>query len=431
MGIKQTFIKNTSFNIGSYVFLVIAALFSIPILVNSLGIAAFGFYTLITSISPILSVFDFGVSQATIRFLSLPGSEEKEKIKVWQTSFFFFVFAGAVLFLIVLFIFQIYFFRLPITDFIDQKVLLMFIVAATIFVNHLNIHFLTLPQSKSRYDIYSLNAFIAGSSNTWIPALAVLIRPDLVLIFTIRLIGVLSTMIIMWLYSRHQFSRFIAPKFHLESFRSMIGFGLKSFAGRIFGSVEAYGLNFILASFVAIQAVTYFSIPQSLIIKAAGGISMLTLSLFPLSTGLLTKEGILKLKRLILWLQTGVICLGLFAVSVIFIFGKDLLLLWLGHSELVEAAYPILQILSLQLFLTSLTPLPTAVLESMNLPQIPSLFALLTVLVEFFFIAIFLPRFGVNGVAYAISASALITVPIFLVVFWDKFLKFEKNLLTS
>ncbi len=429
MGIKRTFIKNTSFNIASYAYLVIAALFSIPILVHALGVRVFGYYTLIISIGPILSVFDFGISQATIRFLALPDYDEKDKVKVWQTSFFFFALMGAALFLIVLGLFQFYFFRLPsVSSIVGERLPLMLVVATTVFLNHINAHFLTLPQAQSRYDIYSLNAFLAGSANTWIAALAALIRPDLLLIALVRLAGVILTLLVMWLYVRRHYAASIIPRFHRDSFGEMIGFGLKSFASRVFGAIEAYGLNFILASFVALQAVTYFSIPQSLIIKAAGGISMLTLSLFPLSTSLLTKEGIIKLKKLIIWLQAGVIGLGLFAVGVIFLFGKPLLLLWLGNQALVEQAYPILQILSLQLFLTSLTPMPTAVFESMNLPQIPALFAFLTVTLEFILIAILLPRFGVNGVAYAISGSAAITVPTFLLVFTRRFTKYEKTL---
>lgn len=429
MGIKRLFIKNTTFNIASYAYLVAAAIFSIPVLVNALGVRAFGFYTLIISISPILSVFDFGISQATIRFLALPDYDEKEKTKVWQTSFFFFLLAGLILFVAVLFLFQFYFFKIQsVASLITAQVPLMLVVASTILLNHLNAHFLTLPQAKNRYDIYSLNAFIAGSANTWIAALVALVSPNLLHIFSVRLAGVALTLLTMVFYARRHYSGVILPRFHPKQFREMISFGLKSFLGRVFGSVEAYGLNFILASFIALQAVTYFSIPQSLIIKAAGGISMLTLSLFPLSTSLLTKDGFEKLKRLITWLQISVFGLGLLAVGTIFLFGKPLLLLWLGDPDLVAHALPILQILSIQLFLTALTPMPTAVLESMNLPQIPSFFAFLTVLIEFSLILFLLPRFGVNGVAWALTLSASITVPTFLFVFFRRIRQFQHNL---
>lgn len=425
MGIKQTFIKNTSLNLISYVYLVIAAIFSIPVLVHYLGIKEFGFYTLVISMVPIFSILDLGISQATVRFLSLPDYNEKERIKVWQTSLFFFLVTGIILFFVTIGVFQFYLFHLPLVSSISiQRIPLMLVVATTILLNHLNIHFLTLPQAQSRYDIYSLNAFIAGSANTWLSALAAFLWSNLFVICLVRFLGVLITLILVWLYSRRYWIMASFPKFHRQIFSQMISFGLKSFAGRAFGSVEAYGLNFILASFIALQAVTYFSIPQSLIIKAAGGISMLTLSLFPLSTSLLTRDGFPKLKRLIFYLQTSVTGLGLLGVIIIFIAGKPLLSLWLNNSELVNQAYPLLQILSVQLFLTSLTPMPTAVLESMNLPQIPSFFAFLTVIIEFILIAMFLPDFGIKGVAMAISGAASITVPIFLIIFFLEFRKF-------
>ncbi|MBI3282667.1 oligosaccharide flippase family protein [Candidatus Curtissbacteria bacterium] len=430
MGIKRTFIKNTSFNIGSYIYLVIASIISIPILVNSLGIRTFGFYTLITSILPILSVFDFGMSQAAIRNLSLPGANEDDKTKTWQTSFYFFLITGILLFLTVIGIFQLYIYRLPtISNIIGNSSLpLMFIVATTVLLNHLNAHFMTISQARQRYDIFSLYSFIAGTANTLLAAIISLIKPDLSLIFFVRLVGIIITLLIMWIYSRKHFPAVNFPKFHPEQFKKMISFGLRSFAGRVFSIIEAYGLNFILASFIALQAVTYFSIPQSLIIKAAGGISMLTLSLFPLSTSLLTKENFFKLKKLIAWLQVGIIGLGVSAIMVILIVGKPLLLLWLRDAELVNNIYPILQILSIQLFLVSLTPMPTAVLESMNFPAIPSFFAFLTVMIEFSLLFFLLPRFGVNGAAMALSASVMITVPAFLLVFFNRFRKFEQKL---
>src|SRR3990167_7637406 len=430
MGKKRTFIKNTSLNVISYIYLSVAAIISIPILVRSLGVQAFGLYTIITSIMPILSALDFGLGLAVIRYLALPNVSDEKKVRVWQTSFYFFAVVGLALFFISLGILYFYVFKIPAIDSIigKNKLPIMFVVALTMLVNHLNTHFLTLPQARHRFDIFSLNAFVSGTASTLVTAAVVLIKPDLLLVFITQLFGVSTTATILYFYAKGQFKQLNFPRFSLASFREIIGFGLKSFAGKVTSSLEANGLNLIIAAYDSLKAVTYFSIPQSLIIKAAGGISMLTLSLFPLSTSLLTKDGIFKLKKLIIWLQASVLSLGLLAVGVIFVFGKPLLLLWLRNPDLVEQAYPILQILSLQLFLTSLTPMPTAVFESMNLPKIPSFFALLTVLVEVLFIALLLPRFGVNGVAYAISGGAAITVPIFLFIFFYWFRKYEKSL---
>jgi O-antigen/teichoic acid export membrane protein len=430
MGIKRTFIKNTSLNVASYIYLSVAAIISIPILIHALGVQAFGLYTIITSITPILSALDFGLGLAVIRYLALPNISDEKKAGVWQTSFYFFTFVGLALFFVVIAIFYLYVFKIPAINSIlgSNKLPIMFVVALTMLVNHLNTHFLTLPQARHRFDIFSLNAFVSGTASTLVTAVVVLIKPDLLLVFITQLLGGSVTATILYFYAKGQFKELNFPKFSLASFREVIGFGLKSFAGKVASSLEANGLNLIIAAYVSLKAVTYFSIPQSLIIKAAGGISMLTLSLFPLSTSLLTKESFPKLKKLMLWLQGAVVIGTFFGVAAIFFVGRPLLTLWLGNPDLVSNVYPLLQILSVQLLFVALTPMPTAVLESMNYPGTTSIFAFLTVFLEFIFLIFFLPRFGITGAAYALSLSALISVPLFLTVFFYRFRKYEKSL---
>ncbi len=433
MGIKSTFIKNTSLNVISYVYLAVAAIISIPILVHTLGITSFGLYTIITSITPILSVLDFGLSLAVIRYLALPDVSEEKKTKVWQTSFYVFFAVGLALFFAVVAIFYLYIFRISSTSSIlsSQKLLIMLVVALTVLVNHINSHLLTLPQAKHRFDIYSLNAFISGTANTLVTAFIAIIKPDLLLIFITQLFGVSATAAILFFYANTQFKKLNFPKFSPGAFREIIGFGLKNFVGKVMGSVEGNGLNFVIAAFGGLQAVTYFSIPQSLVIKAAGGISMLTLSLFPLSTSLLTKESFPKLKKLITYLQVVVTASSLFGIAAIFLFGKTLLTLWLGNPDLVSHIYPLLKILSLQLFFTAMTPMPSVVLESMNFPGTTSFFAFLTVLLDLGLLVFFHLQLGITGAAYALSISSVITVPIFLFVFFDRFHSYERKLFSS
>ena len=430
MGIKRTFIKNTSLNLISYIYLSIASIISIPIIIHSLGVQAFGLYTVITSVTPILSAFDFGISLAVIRYLALPDIDEEEKTKAWQTSFYFFAILGLALVFIVMAIFYLYIFKIPLIDSIigPRKLLIMLVVSFTMLVNHLNSHFLTLPQARHRFDIFSINAFVSGTFNTLLTAVVAIIKPDLLLIFTTQLIGVSITATVLYFYANTQFKKRNFPKFSLSVFLKLIGFGLRSFAGKVLSSIEANAMNFIIVAYASLQAVTYFSLSQSLVIKAAGGISMLTLSLFPLSTSLLTKEKFPQLKKLVIWLQVAVMLGTLAGLAIIFFFGKALLLLWLDDPSLVNQVYPLLQILSVQLFFTAMTPMPTAVLESMNRPGTTSFFAFLTVLMDLLFLFVFLPRFGITGAAHALSLSAMISVPLFFIVFLKHFRDYEAKL---
>ena len=204
MGIKRTFIKNTSLNVISYIYLSVAAIISIPILVRSLGVQAFGLYTIITSIMPILSALDFGLGLAVIRYLALPNVSDEKKTRVWQTSFYFFAVVGLALFFISLGILYFYVFKIPAIDSIigKDKLPIMFVVALTMLVNHLNTHLLTLPQARHRFDIFSLNAFVSGTASTLVTAAVVLIKPDLLLVFITQLLGVSTTVTILYFYAK-------------------------------------------------------------------------------------------------------------------------------------------------------------------------------------------------------------------------------------
>src|SRR3990167_10056630 len=94
MGIKKTLIKNSFFNLGSYVYLLLAAFFSIPILLKSLGSDLFGVYILLASIVQLVSALDFGLGNAVVRELSLPDFPRKDYISTWRTSFWLFTVIG-------------------------------------------------------------------------------------------------------------------------------------------------------------------------------------------------------------------------------------------------------------------------------------------------------------------------------------------------
>ncbi len=138
-----------------------------------------------------------------------------------------------------------------------------------------------------------------------------------------------------------------------------------------------------------------------------------------------------KLKKLITYLQVAVTAGSLLGIGVIFFFGHPLLMFWLGNTDLVSHVYPLLQILSVQLFFTAMTPMPTAILESMNFPGTTSFFAFLTVLLDFVILLFLMPRFGVTGAALALSVSSLVTVPLFLYTFFDHFRSYERKLFSK
>ena len=364
MSIKKTLIKNSSYNLVSYAYLAVASLISIPIILNSLGGELYGSYILFNGIVLVAATFDLGLSQATIRWLSLPNINQATKVNTWKTSLFFFYILAALLSFTTFILLRFFLIELPAFTPInpDQYLLATVIASGIVLINHLNIAFLTIPQAHQRFDIYNTRTIIVGTANTLITAWLSTKTDNIAVLLGLQFIFHLSAFITLLSYSRHQLgANPLIPKLHKQLSKELLGFGGKNFVTNIANQIRVQFSNFILGGLIGPVAVTAFSIPQNLIIKAAGAISQVTLAFFPLSTSLTSPERFPKLKRLIIQLQVVIFLLGIIQVFIVYQYGYQILTLWLNNPEVVIQAYPVLKILSWFFLLTILTPIPTAV----------------------------------------------------------------------
>lgn len=424
MSIKKSLIKNTGFNLGSYLYLLLASFFSISILLGNLGRDLFGVYIFLGSIIPLAAVFDFGISTAVVRKLSLPNLDAEEKTTVWKTSFGLFLAISTGLSLTVGGILIFVTHTMPIFRIVNPVILnwTILILTITVFINHLNTHFLSLPQAKQRFDIFNSKTLLVGTGNTILSALLSTIYPNIVLIFLLQLAFHLFTLIYMVRYSYKIFpGKSFLPMIERGERKDLVGFGLKSFIGTLANQADAQFSKFALGSFASASAITAFSIPQNVVLKAAGVISQVSQVVFPLSSSLLEKTRIEKLKRMVLGIEFLTLMCGILAIFLSFTFGHQFLLWWLKDTVVVEVAFPILKVLSFYFLLTALTPIPSVLVQSIGKPQTTSFFAILTLVVDIVLLFLLVPQYGALGAAYATFYGSLLTVPPFLAVAWILF----------
>ena len=434
MSIKKTLLKNTSFNLIGYVYLTIAAFISIPILLRNFGQELYGVYLLFSGIIPLMVAIDFGLSQATTRYLSLPKNSDKKRSVIWQTSFTLFFLVGLLIAAISFISFYFFaskssvFSSLPSFQFLPLSIAISLIL----LFNHLNISLMTLIQSNQRFDIYNLRVLIVGTGNTLLTAFISTFTTNLVTIFFFLFSCHFITFLIFLRYACRHFS-FSLPKFILDKVYSkkLFSFGLRQFVGNLASQINIQVSKYILGLSLAVKIVPVFSIPQNVMVKGTGVVSQLTLAFFPLSASLVTKEKIKKLSRLVVGLQFSILFIGILQVLFIYTLGDDVLHLWLNNPNFVIQAYPILKVLSWYFLLTTITPIPTSVLDSINLPQVPSFFAVLTAILTLGSMLYLVPSFGALGAAYAYVFASAITVPLFLFVFYRAFSKYIKKTLSS
>lgn len=421
MSIKKTLIKNTGYNLAGYFYLLLASFFSISILLHNLGRDVFGVYVFLASFISLSSVFDFGVANAVVRKLSLPDTPKEEKVKTWRTSFAIFITLALILFVSIIALLKYLTGGLPIFTHVDINTLnwSILLLATIVFLNHLNIHFLSLPQAEQRFDIFNSKTLLVGSANTLISALVSGFYPNIAMLFFVQLIFHLLTSLYMIFYSLKFFpGAGLNPSYDRSTGHELFSFGLRNFVGTLAGQIESQFSNFVLGAMVSAGAITSFSIPQSIVTKGAGVVSQFAQAFFPLSASLLAKDRIQKLKSLVLGIEGLTFLGGLLAVFLTYTVGQSFLLWWLKDTVVVEMAFPVLKILSFYFLLVSLTPVPTALLQGLNKPQIPSFFGVLTVAIEIITALILVPSLGVIGMAYSFMFSVCLTVPPFILVTW-------------
>jgi O-antigen/teichoic acid export membrane protein len=419
MSAKKLLIKNSSLNLIGYGYLLIASFFSISILLNHLGRDLFGLYLFLAAIVPLASVFDLGLGNACVRRLSLSETTEDEKQKTWRTSLFIYLILATLLFFIIILLSYIFFDKITIFQITPKITIYLSIVvlAITVFINHLNSCFLNLAQAHQRFDIFNLKTLFVGTANTLLSAFTSYFTTEIYLIFLVQLIFHLVTLgFLIRYFLTHQTRHQLIPQYDKTTSRALINFGVRDFVGTLSSQIEAQFSKYALGTLISAAAISAFTIPQTIVLKAAGAVSQIAIAFFPFSTSLLKKEKIKKLTQFILTVELLTLLGGLIAVFLTYNYTESFLLWWLKDPVIVSLSFPILKIMVLYFLLIALTPIPTVIVQAINYPQVSSFFSLLTTAIEIFLILYLIPIYSIIGVAYAALISATITVPPFLII---------------
>lgn len=400
--------RATLWNLSGYLYLFFAAFISTPIILRYLGVSGFATYSLIIGTTILVSSLDFGLPGAVVRALVLERSNTKKRFTLWSTSLILFFASGILSVIFTTFISVA--FRIP-----SNLYHLIFLLC---LINNLLSHFLTLPQSEGHFGYYNAKTFIVGTGNTIASALAAYLGFNLSGILLVMLTSYVLSLLPL-LYFTHLF--FPLPwrlSFSINDARSLLNFGLKNQFGKIVGQVQSQYAKYLLSASSSF-ALSAFVIAQSLVQKAAGGVSQLSSALYPAATTRIVRT---LYHRLQLFLLT----LGLVAYLLFELWGLPFLIWWLKAPELANSVNQILEILMPAFVILILTPLPSAILDAQGFPGTTALFALTTTVIEITFALLLFPRYGVLAPAYAMLWSLIITTPI-LLYFTENIIKFPRS----
>ncbi|KKU45231.1 MAG: Polysaccharide biosynthesis protein [Microgenomates group bacterium GW2011_GWA2_46_7] len=394
--------RATTWNIASYLYLILASLVSTPILVNHLGLVQFGQYSLIFAAIILVSSLNLGLPQAVTRALARDHEFSPTRQTLWATSSMLFLGTGFVAGIIAVIL----------TLWLHLTPLILLEIFALVVINNLVAHYSTLPQAEGHFGYYNAKTFIVGTGNTLLAAYLAWIGQGVPAILSMTLACYLLTLAVLVYFSLKYFPRPRAGIPSLPVARALITFGLKNQAGTLTGQVQSQYGKYLLSSLSPLKLSAYV-VAIGLVQKLAGGVVQIATALYPASA---RSAGNLHLRRTYHVLQLGLFILALLGIGLYQLIGLSFLTWWLHSPELVPIVHTIMQILVWYFAILILSPLASSILDGHGRPGLTSLFTFATAAIEIILALILFPHYGLLAPVYSALVAIVLTTPALLIV---------------
>ena len=401
--------RNTLYSLVGQAVPVLAAIFSIPILINALGAAGFGVLTLAWMVTGYFSLLDLGVGRALTKMLSEKlGRGDVEDIPdlIWTTlmlTSFMGLFGGLLISLASSTLAHDVF-KIPsaLQDDVEKS---FYILAISVPIVIGTSALRGILEAYQRFDLINIVRVPIGSLT--------FLGPLLVLPFSEKLPHIVAVLVgarLLELALNYSFCIRVVPEMHknIRVQHSYIGICLR-FGGwmtlsNIIGPLMVYLDRFLIGSIISVSAVAYYAVSLEIISRLMFIPGAIVGVLFPAFGALI---GTNPSKAATMFFD-GVkyTFISVFPVIlIIFIFSHEGLSVWLGDEFSLQGAV-VLQWLVIGGLIQSFSYFPFALLQAAGRPDLPAKLHLIETPIYMMSAWILIGRYGIEGAAIAWVARA-------------------------
>ena len=398
-------LRNAAYSSADYLLLPILWFITTPIFVSQLGVEKYGIWMLVNSLLGFSGVMAFGLSDATIKYVSKYRAlgDQAGVVRVVRSTLTMYgvlsVLAGTIAFLgapiLVLHVFNV-----------EEGNRTLAITALQIGALGIIARFLdsVFQSAMYGYERYDLAARVTMVTN----AITMVINVILVL-SGYGLTAILSTIVILLglsgLCKAFILKRMLIPSLSLKptwdryALKEIFSFGLYSWLQGIGGMLLHQADRLLIASLMGTSALTYYVVCLQLAQQIHVVLSRATSFLFPMSSAIKETGDLVRLRRIYF---EGLNLTTVAAVAVglpLFIFSHNILSLWMGSAFADEAAN-LLRILIFVLTLLATSIVPYYYLNGTGFVRLNTLFVIISGTVVTIAALFLIPWLGVLGAAW-------------------------------
>lgn len=351
---KQGF-KNAGWSVMSAIVYPLLMLFATPLFITKLGDNQFGIWMLVNSISQVMNIFNMGLGDANIRYISKYNAvDNKVEIRILVSTIMgasysvtcLCIFTGIGLAYVIDYnnLFEI---SSANKDLAFYSIQLAFVIFALKF---LEIILLSTFQGFERYDVQSRFSLLSKVSILIGNLFFISLGKDLVFILIVSAI-IQFTAVLLEVYfikARYSFLTF-APSFSKTRLKKIFDFSLWTWLQSVLAIGSSQADKFVVAYYSGVQTLSYYSLGYMVMTQVHSVYSSLASWIFPVVSKKSTKGESLNE----MYHNAEAILLTFGFLSILFLVGleKPILTLWLGQEVYEKAAEYIYLFLYYNVFL--------------------------------------------------------------------------------
>jgi len=401
---RRLIAKNSIFNLVGQILPMLVGLLTIPYIVRGLGTAQYGILSIATILLGYFSIFDLGLSRATVKFVSENLSPERiHKVPelVW-TSLSLLVALGSIGGILAALFVPVsvtHLFKMP-PSLAGEARIALFILCASMPIMLGNDALRGVLEASQRFDLVNC---VKVPASVLFYSVAALVIP-----LGVHVAGIVSLMVAIRLVSGLFYLSFclrVIPGLRSNFRVSRASLGpLATFGGSIMVSnvtapLLGYLERFMIASLLSVSMLTFYSAPYELVSKLLIFPMSIVPSLFPY----FSYHGAQKSSEVADVTSRAVkyLFLVLTPPAAVFIFfARDIMNLWLGPQFAAQSTL-VLQLVTMVFFLNAFAIIPFTSVQALGRPDLKAILDLLTIPVYVAVAWLLMRRAGIDGAALA------------------------------
>ncbi|OQX06223.1 MAG: hypothetical protein BWK73_31420 [Thiothrix lacustris] len=405
--------KNLVFSAVGYMLPMLAALATIPVMVDRLGVDLYGLYTICISLIGFMALVDFGVGQTVIKYVAeYEATGQTQRVQpLLGVAMLIYLVVGVVSAIALYGLAPLLaqgLYEGEVKQELAQDVLR--ITSVPLLLGYVNQFFLNVCKAYHRFDVPAVIHNAGNLSGIVLATLLLLagyaLREVLwgyVLIQTLALVAGYVASLRVVPAGIH-----LRPRFERQVLRSVLSFSVYTFIGNFIGALTSRVDKLLIGLFVGTEAVTYYQIPFTIAQMANGLVHTLSQIVFPRfseMSGLQDRRGLLRLYGTVnaaVLLMSLVIAVMLISVDGVF------LSVWIS-PEFANKATDVLMVIALYFLLQSSTVAGYWVLQGAGKAQQTALMFVVDASAYFIALYYLANHYGYLGAAYALFFLLLAT----------------------